>query len=212
MELTYFDEKINQIQAEIELSKEDILRTLYERALDRTYDVAETVLKLNQAFKNLPKYKAASECRLNEETRELSYECSNELNTVDGQVHNKSFSQWVVVRKMFYQMNVDTIEYAQRILPKVICDYILRPEVHRLNIDIVNEKLGVLLDMNSSSNARKFAEENLKIDNWNCVSDENMRQKLFHVEFYIYAINLWISAAIHTVEMIDNLEVAEDEF
>ena len=205
MELKYFDEKINQIQAEIELSKEDILRNLYERALDRTYDVAETFLKLNQAFKHLPKFKALSECRLNEETRELAYECSSELNAVDGQMHNKSYSQWVVVRKMFYQMNVDTIEYAQRILPKVISDYILRPQVHRLNIDIVNEKLGVLLDMNASSNARKFAEENLKIDNWNCISDEKIRQELFHVEFYIYAINLWVSAAIHTVEMIENL-------
>ena len=206
MELKYFEEKINRIKSEIKLSNEDILRNCYERALDQTYDVAGVVLLLNQAYDHLPKLKAASACHLAEQANEILFESQEDQGDCDTKLHNKSKNQWIIIRKMFYQMNIDTIEYAEKILPKVLCDCILQPHISHLNIDTVNEKLGVLLDMHASSPSRKFAEENLKIDNWNRVSDEKTRQVLFNIEFYIYAINLWISAAKHTIEMIESLE------
>ncbi|MBF9003026.1 MULTISPECIES: hypothetical protein [Vibrio] len=223
MEIKYLNDKTDSLNNLLNITTNKVLIIAINRAVELSNEIPSSVFMYNHALQKLPSIIENTEAYLDKLTSETAE--STVRHTVKKQVNQSVISSDIeevvyekqcnllLVRKMIHQRNLDNIQFAKKLLPKILNNDILKPDLDALNLDAINDALSVLVDLSSiaknSDTQKKYLAElhSAHNDGYHIKNKLNSDDQsiLRQINDYIYALNLWNNAVKNTIQTIYQL-------
>ena len=223
MEIKYLNEKTDSLNNLLNITTNKVLIIAINRAIELSNEIPSSVFMYNHALQQLPIIIENTESYLDKLTSETAE--NTVRHTAKKQVNQSVISSdleeviyerqcnLLLVRKMIHQRNLDNIQFAKKLLPQILNNEILKPDLNVLNLDAINDALSVLVDLSSiaknSDAQKKYLAElhSAHNDGYHIKNKLNNDEQsiLRQINDYIYALNLWNNAVKNTIQTIYQL-------